>query len=362
VINMTEKKNAQKILDEATTKDSKKTSKVKFSWKKISMTLAALLVISVVFNGMNLVGVSGFSGSSTDDISQKVEQFIESNYQGTEVVVKSISDNYGLYEIDLELTTPQGPQVVKSYVTKNGELLFPSAIPLTDAAAAPAPSQPTQPQPQQPSTDVAKTDKPKVELFVMSHCPFGTQAEKGILPVAELLGDKIEFDIKFVNYAMHGETEVLEQMNQVCIQDEQPDKWLEYLWCFLEAGDGEGCLAETNIDTTKLTACTTKLDTDNNILTLLADKATWSGGRFPQFPVHDAENKQYGVRGSPTLVINGVQASSGRDSASYLAAICAAFNNAPEECTQTVSSASPSSGFGLTNAPAASGSNAATCG
>ena len=36
-----------------------------------------------------------------------------------------------------------------------------------------------------------KKEKPEVELFVMSHCPFGTQIEKGMLPVARLLGDKI---------------------------------------------------------------------------------------------------------------------------------------------------------------------------
>ncbi|MBU3941884.1 MAG: hypothetical protein KKF74_03150, partial [Nanoarchaeota archaeon] len=47
-----------------------------------------------------------------------------------------------------------------------------------------------------------KKDKPEVELFVMSHCPYGTQIEKGMLPVARLLGDKIDFNIRFCSYAM----------------------------------------------------------------------------------------------------------------------------------------------------------------
>ncbi|MEM2131153.1 MAG: GILT family protein, partial [Candidatus Woesearchaeota archaeon] len=71
-----------------------------------------------------------------------------------------------------------------------------------------------------------KKDKPEVQLFVMSHCPFGTQMEKGILPVVELLGNKIDFKVRFVYYAMHGEVEVKEQLRQYCIQKEQQDKYL----------------------------------------------------------------------------------------------------------------------------------------
>ena len=57
-------------------------------------------------------------------------------------------------------------------------------------------------------------------------------------------------------------------------------------------------------------------------------------------------NDKYGIGGSPTLVINGAQANSGRDSVSYLRTICAAFNDAPEACNTELSSAQPSPGFG----------------
>jgi hypothetical protein len=49
-----------------------------------------------------------------------------------------------------------------------------------------------------------KREKPDVDVFVMSYCPFGTQIEKGLLPVWDLLGDKINLNIRFVDYAMHG--------------------------------------------------------------------------------------------------------------------------------------------------------------
>ena len=60
-----------------------------------------------------------------------------------------------------------------------------------------------------------------VELFVMSHCPYGVQMEKGILPVLKLLDTRIDFSLKFVDYAMHGKTELDEQTRQY------------FLWCNL---------------------------------------------------------------------------------------------------------------------------------
>ena len=61
----------------------------------------------------------------------------------------------------------------------------------------------------------------------------------------------------------------------------------------------------------------------------------------------DAElNTQYGIRGSPGLIINGVTSSAGRAPASYLAGICAAFNDSPKECSQTLSGEAPAPGFG----------------
>ncbi|MBU1622296.1 MAG: thioredoxin family protein, partial [Nanoarchaeota archaeon] len=74
--------------------------------------------------------------------------------------------------------------------------------------------------------------------------------------------------------------------------------------------------------------------------------ATWSGGRFPQFPVHDQECNEYGIQGSPGLVINGASVSSGRSPAEYLTTICAAFNEVPEGCDAELSAQSFSPGFG----------------
>jgi glutaredoxin len=193
-----------------------------------------------------------------------------------------------------------------------------------------------------------KSNKPKVELFIMSHCPYGTQAEKGILPVVDLLDDNIDFEIKYVYYAMHGKIELDEQLKQYCIQKEQNPKFNEYLACFLDGGDDKAdeCLDFINIDRSKLDSCIEKTDKEFSVTDQFNDQATWLSGRFPLFGVHKDLNEQYGIRGSPTLVVNEQQVQSNRSPAAYLSTICGAFNNPPKECEEELDAAAPSPGFG----------------
>ena len=204
---------------------------------------------------------------------------------------------------------------------------------------------------------------PEVELFIMSHCPFGTQMEKGLLPVAKLLGDKADIQFKFVNYAMHGMKEINEQLNQLCIQEEYEDKYLDYLECFLgttagDASEGKACMSELGISETKISSCAKDMDAKYGITDAYNDKSTWSGN-YPSFSVHNAENIKYGVRGSPHLVVNGVEPQSGRDSKSILDAICLAFTDKPSECDTEISAEAPAPGFGWEGTGSAT---AATCG
>ena len=205
-----------------------------------------------------------------------------------------------------------------------------------------------------------KTDKPKIELFVMSHCPYGTQIEKGILPVIDLLGDKVEFELKFCDYAMHSEPELNEQLSQVCIQENYPDKLIEYLYCFLEAGDGEGCVDKLEFDQDTLGTCVAAKDVEFAVSEGFADKTTWSGGRFPKFNVFADDVAKYSVGGSPTFVLNGVSVPTGRSPAVLLNAICMGFSDQPDECQESLDTLTPSPGFGFTEGSAAANA-AAQC-
>jgi glutaredoxin len=325
--------------------------------KKIVIILAVLVVLggaSYKFFGAKTAG----SILSPEEAKAKATEFINSNLvsDGTVADVKDITEEQGLYKITVNV----GGQDFDSYLTKDGEKFFPQVLNMTEQLDAATNSDTAAPA-TEAQTVASKSDKPKVELFVMSECPYGTQIEKGILPVIEALGNKIDFTLKFCDYAMHGEKEVKEELNQYCIQKEQADKFNSYLTCYLEAGDSASCITKAGIDTAKRDACVSATDKQYKVTEKFNDKSTWSNGQFPVFDIHKSDNEAYGVQGSPTLVINGAQISSSRDSASLLSTICSAFNNQPEECSKELSSASPSAGFGTGTAPASGSGAAATC-
>jgi hypothetical protein len=128
-----------------------------------------------------------------------------------------------------------------------------------------------------------KSDKPVVELFVMSYCPYGTQMEKGIIPVVETLGNKIDFKLKFVSYTMHGDKENQENLRQYCIDKDQFNKFTPYLQCFLGSSDSAACLKSTG-DEGKVTSCMVGVKqfdvTGKNFSVHKAENDVWRPG-FP---------------------------------------------------------------------------------
>jgi protein-disulfide isomerase len=281
-----------------------------------------LLIVSLVF----LYFLVGNKGISPDEAASKLMSFakdkgINATLVGTKVV-------NGMYEVTLSVEGQELPL----YVTKDGKFFTQMMYPLD--------SQPVDTPTQTQTKDVPKSDKPAVNLFVMTHCPYGTQAEKGIIPVFKLLENKINGNIRFVHYFMHGDKEEQETYTQLCIREQQKAKYLDYLSCFLEDGDSARCLTKVGINNALLTAC-------------LANNAS----QAKQYYAADSELSQNaGVQGSPTLVINGVEASSGRSSSAFLGTICSAFNNKASECSQTLSSENPSAGFGYSAGTASSAS------
>ncbi len=281
---------------------------------------------------------------SPEEAKAVSEKFINDNLLSTGVTatIKSATLEGDVYNINLEVNG----QEYTSYMTKDGEKFFQSGIDMVKFAqetadAKAAADNEASADTQNQNTTVPKTDKPKVELFVMTYCPYGLQAEKGIIPAYEALGNKIDAKIRFVHYFMHGDKEEQETYNQVCIREEQADKYNGYLKCFIIEGDSAKCVTQAGVNQAKLTSC-------------VAAKAKG------YYKTDSDLSNGYGVSGSPTLVINGVQSNAGRDAASYLVGICAAFNTPPSECAKQLSSASPSAGFGAGSDN--SGSAAADCG
>lgn len=319
-------------------------------WILATIILALALVVLIFMKS----GFVGGGAVSADKAAENLLSYV--NSQGGNAEVVSAEKNGSFYEVVVKY---QG-QDVPVYVTLDGNYLVPGLIPLSASTADDSDSAGAEAGTEAP-TNVPQTAKPVVEVFVMALCPYGTQIEKGIIPVAELLGSKIDFKIKFVSYAMHGKTEIDENTRQYCIQKEQPTKFLPYLKCYLKEGKSEDCLTSSGVDKTKLTACVAAADKQFSITANFDDKASWLNGNYPMYNVNKVECDKYQVQGSPTLVINGVQVSSARDSVSLAKAVCAAFTTAPAACeNNTLSSTAPSAGFGYTASSGSTGS--ATCG
>lgn len=288
----------------------------------------------------------------------KAEDFINNNLlkPGNKIAIKGAEDKNGIYKIVINTGTEKD---IDTYITKDGKIFFPQAIDIEKAEKDKKNGAESDPS-AAPKTELKKNDKPEVELFVMSHCPYGTQIEKGILPAIKTLGSKISFDIKFTDYAMHGEKELKEELAQYCIKSGEPAKFTTYLNCFLEDGDSARCQTKAAINAAKLKTCVAAADAKYKVTENFNDpaKKEWKGS-YPPFNIYKDVNAKYGVQGSPTLVINGATVNSGRDSASLLKTICSAFNAAPKECEASLSAVAPAAGFG-TGAAASSGS--ASCG
>jgi hypothetical protein len=161
-----------------------------------------------------------------------------------------------------------------------------------------------------------------------------------------LLADKADMKVYFVDYAMHEKEEIDENLRQYCIQEEQKDKYAGYLSCFVEEGDFQGCLSQLGVNISKMNACVASTDQEYKITESYNNKEEWETS-FPPFAIHSSLNEEYGVQGSPTIVINGVQSNVNPRSPENLKdAICSAFETEPAECSQELSETAESAGFG----------------
>ena len=324
--------------------------------------LALVLIASALFflQKNNVGNTEDGKVLSAEENKNKIEVFINENLmpQGSKATIKEFVEEGDVYKVVVDIGNGQEP--VNSYLTKDGKKFFPQAIDIGEMEEQKREAEEkAKAEKEKEVSEMEKNDKPIVEVFVMSHCPYGTQIEKGILPVLKTLGDKIDFELKFCTYAMHGEKELQEQLRQYCIQKEEPDKLENYLNCFLEADESDKCVAEVGVNSSKLASCVAATDKEYKVMESFNNKDTWVSGQFPIFDVYKEDNEKYAITGSPGLVVNGKKVQSGRDSKSLLEIICSGFSEQPEECKAELSSAAPSPGFGLGEA---GGNSSGSCG
>ncbi|MFA5331444.1 MAG: hypothetical protein WC342_03615 [Methanoregula sp.] len=297
-------------------------------------TLAALAFVAGVLVALLVAGAGTCISSGTAAVppatcGEKTVQYINANQvtPGTSATLTGVREYRGVYAVDLDYSA----QNITVYTTHDCNLLFADAINMSTTSA-------------RSSTQAAvnTSDRPDIELYVMSFCPYGTQAETAMKPVTDLLGADADIHVRYIAtvsgstvssvQSLHGAKEVQEDLRQVCIAQNYPNLYWEYLEgfdsrCYPLSGNStamDACrgnlTASFGMDGTAITSCAAG---NSSVGTLASDES--SGNAL-------------GVQGSPTLIINGVTYNGARTPEAYKEAVCNSFNVPPAACSTNLSS------------------------
>ena len=314
--------------------------------------LGGIIVILVAVLAYQFIAKSGgLATLSKEEITKKIVSAIGKEVgDASQVSVDKIELEGTLYTVSLSVLG----QKYESYATLDGEYLFPQKISLNP------------PKPK----EIPKTEKPNVKLFVMSYCPYGNQAEDAIVPVVNILKDKVDFELHYVIYSnygqkypkdcldkenkycsMHGIQELNQGVRELCVQKYQKEK----LWDFVKEMNAnstsqdsdskwEAIAKKLGIDTAKVKTC------QKNEATALLDQeiALTAKSYQVQDPASHQNNETEKISGSPTIIINDMYYDGSRSTTAYQDTICKTFVTAPTQCSSTLQES--------TTTPAASGS------
>jgi len=191
------------------------------------------------------------------------------------------------------------------------------------------------------SIGVTKGDnRPQIDFFVMSYCPYGNVAEEAIEPVYQALKNSADFNPHFVIYSnyngggpdyclddeskycsMHGVQELNQDIREFCVAKHMGmDEWFEFVLemndkCNYQNADScwEGVASDLGLDTTVISDCE-----ENEAMDILAAELELGNS--------------LGVSGSPTVFIDGDKFNGDRSAEGYMQGLCNSFDTAPEEC------------------------------
>jgi len=293
---------------------------------------------------------TGAAVLTANDAAAKAIDYINKNLvqsgTATPVSTEDFADN--MYKV----TTKYNNNNIDVYVTKDGKYLFVSA-PYDTTEAVPT----TTTQPKKTCDDMPKAAAAEFDAFVVSQCPYGLQMQRILAEIVKNI-PSLESSIK-VGYigavengaitSMHGDAEAQENLRQICIREEQAAKYWAYVSCYIKAsGSTDSCLASAAVDTAKLNTCMT-------------DSA--KGLAYAQADFDKADT--YGVSGSPTMIMNGVQVSEfdfgGRTADAVKTLLCCGFTSKPDACATALSTAQAATSFSESYSSGAA-SAASSCG
>jgi len=179
------------------------------------------------------------------------------------------------------------------------------------------------------NNDIGVANKLPVELYVMSQCPYGVQAEDTMFAAIQEIGEE-NFDLT-VEYivtdlgegqfnSLHGEPEALGDKVQLCARDVDETKYLDLVLCM----NKEPSTIPNNWE-----ACAESLEYD-----VEAVRTCYEGSQGNELlSASAAITSARGATGSPTIYLNNTKYNGGREVLDFKRAFCQAFDGeTPESC------------------------------
>ncbi|OGK62247.1 hypothetical protein A2334_02540 [Candidatus Roizmanbacteria bacterium RIFOXYB2_FULL_38_10] len=294
------------------------------NWKPLAF-IAGLIAVFLVLRFVKGSGPD-INKMKTQIIPEAVKKVI--NNPSTKVSILNVKEASGLVEFQLEVAG----QKYTSYISRDGKILFTSGIKVDELSKSQQPAKETK---KLTCDDVPKTDKASLTAYVVADCPFGLQMQRVFKKALNEAPDLSSYlNIKYIGSvengkitSMHGDKEAQENLKQICIREEQKEKYWPYVSCYMMEGKTDECLITTGVDTSELTACTG--DANRGLKYAQAD--------------FTLANK-YGVSGSPTLISNEKQTVSefdfgGRTPDAIKQLVCCGSKEKPGFCASELSKA-----------------------
>jgi len=184
----------------------------------------------------------------------------------------------------------------------------------------------------------SKTDRPVVKIFLMSFCPYGNQAETDLKPVFDLLGDKVDWQPRYIVSrkkdgfdSLQGSQELNQDVRELCVFNLYDAKrW----WNFV-GETNKNCTSQDADNCWQVQARTTGI-----VIYPVASCEETQGEIILAGQVEEVA--KYQANTTPMIFVNDelYPEKASRTPEDYKKAICAAFEIKPEECATTLSTIS----------------------